>query len=187
MRYFSTDDQHMKQNDMEILAVKSQTHDQMLQKEAQEVSEMQEAITGVTAQRDARITIRNRIKQHIAETQKAINQRLEAQRAHADQLDAQAQLNEPELDFWQDYLCVRMEGAGKDDRLKIIFTHLVERDWEKEAYFELDAGSHDYQVLHCRPKLEKEAVEHELEIVNDDRNFSAFLKRMRKLFVEALK
>jgi kinetochore protein Spc25 len=177
----------MKQTDMEILAVKSQTHDHMLQKEAQEASEMHDAIAAIAAQRDARITTRDRIKQHIAETQRAINQRLEAQRAHANHLDAQAQLNEPELEFWQDYLCLRIEGAGKDDRLKVIFTHLVEKDWEKEAYFELDAGSHDYEVLHCRPKLEKEAVERELEIVNDDRNFGAFLKRMRKLFVEAMK
>ncbi|KLJ10242.1 hypothetical protein EMPG_14379, partial [Blastomyces silverae] len=125
--------------------------------------------------------------QQIDETQKTINQRLEAQKAHARNLDAQARLNTPELEFWQDYLCLRIEGAGREDRLRIVYTHLVEKDWEREAWFELGTASRDYEVFHCRPKLERGAVEQELVVVNDDRDFGAFLKRMRRLFVAAMK
>lgn len=82
---------------------------------------------------------------------------------------------------------MRIEGAGREGRLKVVFTHLLERDWEREAWFELGTESRDYEVWHCRPKLEKGAVDGVLEQVNEDRDFGAFLKRMRGLFVEAVK
>lgn len=177
----------MKQRDIEILDLKSQTHQQTLQKEAAEAAEMHAAISSVTLERDSRLAKRDRLKQQIDETQKAINQKLEAQKMHARYLDAQARLNVPELDFWQDYLCLRIEGAGREDRLKFVYTHLLEKDWEAEAWFELGTGSRDYAVFHTRPKLDREALERELDIVNEDRDFGAFLKRMRKLFVDTMK
>ncbi|EEP80870.1 conserved hypothetical protein [Uncinocarpus reesii 1704] len=181
------EDRNMKQKDIEIFNLKSQTHAQTLQKEAAEAAEMHEAIAAISQQRDARLTTRDRLKQQIEETQKAINQRLEAQKAHARHLEAQARLNVPELEFWQDILCLRIEGAGRDDRLKIVYSHLLEKDWEKEAWFELGTASRDYEVFHCRPKLDRAAIEQELDIVNEDRDFGAFIKRMRKLFVAAMK
>ncbi|PYH64891.1 kinetochore Spc25 family protein [Aspergillus vadensis CBS 113365] len=181
------EDERMKQRDIEILDLKSQTHQQTLQKEAAEAAEMHAAISSVTLERDSRLAKRDRLKQQIDETQKAINQKLEAQKMHARYLDAQARLNVPELDFWQDYLCLRIEGAGREDRLKFVYTHLLEKDWEAEAWFELGTGSRDYAVFHTRPKLDREALERELDIVNEDRDFGAFLKRMRKLFVDTMK
>ncbi|KAL4954568.1 chromosome segregation protein Spc25-domain-containing protein [Aspergillus filifer] len=181
------EDEHMRQRDIEILNLKSQAHEQTLQKEAAEAAEMHAAVSSVALERDSRLTKRDRLKQQIEETQKAINQRLEAQKSHSRYLDAQARLNVPELEFWQDYLCLRIEGAGREDRLKFVYSHLLEKDWEAEAWFELGTSSRDYEVFHCRPKLEREALDRELDIINEDRDFGAFLKRMRKLFVEALK
>ncbi|KAL2002476.1 hypothetical protein VTN02DRAFT_6698 [Thermoascus thermophilus] len=181
------EDQRMKQKDIEILTLKSQTHAQTLQKETAEAAEMHAAISAITLERDARLAKRDRLKQQISETQKAINQRLEAQKAHARHLDSQARLNTPELEFWQDFLCLRIEGAGREDRLKFVYTHLLEKDWEKEAWFELGTASRDYEIFHTRPKLERAAIERELDIVNEDRDFGAFLKRMRRLFVETMK
>lgn len=183
----TAEDQRMKQRDIEITNLRSQTHEQTLQKEAAEAAEMHGAVSSVTMERDSRLSKRDRVKQQITETQKSINQRLEAQKTHAQHLDSQARLNVPELEFWQDYLCLRVEGAGRDDRLKFIYSHLLERDWEAEAWFELGTGSRDYEVCHMRPKLEQEAVDRELEILNEDRDFGAFLKRMRKLFLEQMK
>jgi kinetochore protein Spc25 len=177
----------MKRKDIEIVNLKSQTHTQTLEKEAAEAAEIHTAVTAVTQQRDARLAMRDRLKQQIDETQKTINQRLEAQRVHARHLEAQSHFNNPELEFWHDILCLRIEGAGREDRLKIVYTHLLEKDWEREAWFELGTGNRDYEVYHCRPKLDKAAVERELHIVNEDREFGAFLKRMRRLFIAALK
>ncbi|KAK2735959.1 kinetochore-associated Ndc80 complex subunit spc25 [Myotisia sp. PD_48] len=183
---FFLEDQRMKEKDIEILNLKLQTHAQMLQKENIEATEIHVAITQISQQRDHRLALRDRLRQQISETQRSINQRLEAQRVYAKQLDTQAGLNIPELDFWQDLLCLRIEGAGRDDRLKIIFTHLSEKDWEREAWFELGTATYDYEVFHCRPKLDKNAIE-EVQLLNEDRDFGAFLKRMRRLFVAALK
>ncbi|KAK5790964.1 hypothetical protein VI817_006273 [Penicillium citrinum] len=147
---------------------------------------MHAAISSITVERDSRLAKRDRLKQQIAETQKSISQRVEAQRAHAKHLDAQSRLNNPELDFWQDYLCLRIEGAGREDRLKFVYSHLSEKDWEDEAWFELGTASRDYEVFHTRPKLDRDALEKEVDLVNDDRDFGAFLKRMRKLFAETM-
>ncbi|EAU30639.1 conserved hypothetical protein [Aspergillus terreus NIH2624] len=181
------EDQRMKQRDIEILNLKTQTHEQTLQKEAAEAAEMHAAISSVTMERDARLAKRDRLKQQIDETQKAINQKLEAQKAHARHLDAQSRLNFPELEFWQDYLCLRIEGAGREDRLKFVYSHLLEKDWEAEAWFELGTSSRDYDVFHTKPKVDRGALERELDALNEDRDFGAFLKRMRRLFVETMK
>ncbi|KAI9039529.1 kinetochore protein Spc25 [Aspergillus affinis] len=181
------EDERMKQRDIEILNLKSQTHEQTLQKESAEAAEMHAAISSVAFERDSRLSKRDRLKQQIDETQKATSQKLEAQKAHARYLDAQSRLNVPELEFWQDYLCLRIDGAGREDRLKFVYSHLLEKDWEAEAWFELGTSSRDYEVFHTRPKLDREALDRELDIMNEDRDFGAFLKRMRKLFVETMK
>jgi kinetochore protein Spc25 len=177
----------MKKKDIEILNLKSASHAQSLQKEAQETSEMHAAISAISAQRDDRAAARDRLRQQIAETQKLIAQRQEAQRKHAEHLDSQARFNVPELDFWQDYLCLQIEGAGKADHLKFVFTHLDDRNWEREAWVELSVGKREYEVLHVRPKLKAEQVEKAIDKLNETRSLGLFLKMLRDNFVEAMK
>ncbi len=181
------EDQRMKQKDMEILSLKSATHAQTLQKEAQESAEMEAAIASITSQHDARASHCDRLRTQIEETQKMIKQRTDAQRKHAEQIDAQARFNLPELDFWQSYLCLRIEGAGVEDRLNFVYTHVDERDWEREAWFELGMGSREYEVLRCQPKLEPAVVQPVVERLNESRNIGVFLKEMRELFAGAMK
>lgn len=177
----------MKHKSIEILTLKSNTHAQTLQKEAQETSEMHTAIAAVTIQRDTRAAHRDRLKQQIADTQKLIAQRLEAQQKHAVQLDAQAQFNAPELHFWQEYLCLSIEGAGTADRLKFVYTHVHDRFWEREAWFELGTEKREYEVITCRPKIEASRVEAVVEKLNESRDLAVFLKDMRELFVAVMK
>ena len=148
---------------------------------------MHAAVASVTAQRDARAQDRDRLKADISTTKKQIAQKLAAQQQHAKELDAQARFNAPELNFWTEYLCLRIEGAGRIDRLKFVFTHVDERDWQKEAWFELDTERRDYAVVAVRPKLEAEDVEECLARLNDNRDLGMFLSGMRGLLVEALK
>lgn len=181
------EDERMHRRDIEIVQLKSQTHAQTLDREATEIREMQAAVAEAEGERDSRVAERERLQQEIAEMHKVIAQRVEAQREHAKKLDVQSRLNLPELEFWQELLCLRIEGAGQEDRLKIVYSHLVEKDWDKEAWFELDTGSQNYEIVHCRPRLDRGVIERELGILNDNRDFGAFLKRMRKKFVSALK
>ena len=93
----------------------------------------------------------------------------------------------PELDFWTSNLGLRIEGAGMSDRLKFVFTCVDERDWEREAWFELCTERRDYEVGGCFPKVEREKVEGIVEKLNENRELGGLLKGMRELFVEAMK
>lgn len=183
----SQEDQRMKRKDMEILQLKTNTHQQTISKEAAETREMQAAIASLTEQRDKNMTTRDTLKKQIADIQREIDAKLAAQRAHARHIEAQSRFNVPELDFWISNLCLKIEGAGQTDRLKFIFSHIDEKDWDREAWFELNMASRDYSVKHCRPKLEKEKVEKTLDRVNESRELVVLLKGMRELFVEAMK
>lgn len=176
----------MKQRSIDILEQKSHSHAQTIAKEAAETEDMHAAIASISSQRDQRAAQRNRLKDEIAATQKAIAQRLEAQRKHAAEMDVQAKLNNPELDFWVDYLCLRIEGT-RADHLKFVFTHVDERNWDQEFWFEMSMAKADYEVVEYRPVLDKERIDVRLERFNESRDVGAFLKDMRELFVESIK
>jgi kinetochore protein Spc25 len=177
----------MKKKDIEIMSLKTSTHQQTLAKEAAETNEMQAAIASLSAQRDAHLATRESVKQQIAETQKQIDARLAAQRAHSQHLDSQSRFNIPELDFWTSNLSLSIEGAGQNDRLKFVFTHIDDRDWTREAWFELDTSKREYEIPYCKPKLEKEQIERIVEKLNESRDLRILLKGMRELFVEVIK
>jgi kinetochore protein Spc25 len=177
----------MKKRDIEILTLKQTQHSQTLAKESAETVEMHNAISTLTQQRDERLSHRDNLKAQIIEVQKAISARREAQLKHRRYLDGQARYNEPELDFWENYLGLRIEGVGQNDRLKFVYTNICELDWDREAWFELDTSERDYQVREYRPKVEREDVERVLERLNETRDLASFLKGMRELFVVALK
>ena len=176
----------MKQRGIEILSQKSQSHANTISKEIAETEDMHSAIAEITSQRDERAAQRNRLKSNIASTHATVTQRLDAQRKHAADIDAQAKLNDPELDFWVDYLCLRIEGI-REDLLKFVFTHVEERDWDREYWFELSTMRADYEVTDCKPQLDKERIDVCVDRLNESRDVGCFLKDMRELFVESLK
>jgi kinetochore protein Spc25 len=176
----------MIRRDIETINLKSQSHKQTLQREAAEATEMHAAISSITSERDSRLAKRDRLKQQIAETRNSIAQRVEAQKAYAKQLDAQSLLNNPELAFWQNNLSLRIEGAGREDRLKFVFTHISEQDWEYEAWFELGIACDDYEVFNTKPKLDRDALKEVVNLVNENRDLGAFLKRVRMLFANTM-
>ena len=181
------EDQRMKKRDIEILTLKQQQHSQTLSKESAETAEMHSQITTLTAQRDSLLSNRETLQSQISEVQKAISARREAQLKHRRYLDGQTRFNEPELEFWETHLGLRIDGLGKEDRLKFVYTNVCEREWEREAWFELDTSQREYQVRETVPKLEREEIDRVLDRLNETRDLAAFLKGMRELFVEALK
>lgn len=181
------EDQRMKEKDIEIIAQKSSHHAASLSAQEAETAEMQSAIAAITQQRDSHAQHRDRLKSEIASFKKQIAARRSAQQTHAKEIEAQSRLNVPELDFWETYLGLRIEGAGQVDRLKFVFSNLDERDWEKEAWFELDTERRDYRVVGCRPKVEEGEVEACVERLNESRDLGAFLRGMREVFVKGMK
>ena len=182
-----TEDQRLKQKDIEILGQKFSHHAASVSAQEAETAEMQAAIAAITQQRDAHAQHRDRLKSEIASISKQVVARQSAQQAHAKEMEAQSRLNGPELDFWETYLGLRIEGAGQVDRLKFVFSNLNERDWEKEAWFELDTERREYRVVGCWPKVEEGAVEACVERLNESRDLGIFLRGMREVIVKEMK
>ncbi|KAF1985053.1 hypothetical protein K402DRAFT_379860 [Aulographum hederae CBS 113979] len=181
------EDQRQKQRDIEITHLKSSTHAQTLSKEAAETTEMHSAINALTSTKQTHQSTNASLASEIAAVKKQIASRRAAQASHRQALAAQSRINPSELQFWESHLCMAILGAGIPDRLKFAFTHVHEKEWERECWFELGTGTRDYSVHAVRPKLEREAVDGLVDRLNETRELVGFLKGMRGLFVEALK
>ena len=177
----------MKAKDIEILTQKSSHHAAALAAQEAETADMQSAIAAIAHQRDQHAQHRDHLRSEIATYNKQISQRKAAQAQHAKEMESQSRLNTPELDFWETYLGLRIEGAGQADRLKFVFTNVDEREWDNETWFELDTSKREYSVVGCRPKVEDSDVEACLERLNESRDIGPFLKGMREVFSRAMK
>jgi kinetochore protein Spc25, fungi type len=148
---------------------------------------MHAQITNLKQHRDELLDRRDSLRTELSTLQSTLSARRDAQTKHARYLHSQARWNGPELQFWEDYLCMRIEGAGQEDRLKFVFSHVCEKDWTRQAWFELDTSEREYKVLKTSPKVEREVVDTCLERLNESRELGPFLKGMREIFVKALK
>jgi kinetochore protein Spc25, fungi type len=183
----TAEDQQQRKRDIEIASLKSQTHAQTLTKESNETAEMHAQITNLKQHRDELLDRRDGLRTELETLQSTLSARRDVHAKHAKYLHSQARWNEPELQFWEDHLCMRIEGAGKDDRLKFMFTHICEKEWERQAWFELDFSQREYRVLKTAPKIETGEVEACLDRLNESRELVPFLKGMREIFVKAWK
>ena len=183
----SIESQRTRRREIDIIEDQSAAHQNSLVKESQEQEEMHEAIADLKARKEDHLAHRDELSTAIAEVQKAIHVRKQAQQQHKRALDSQARHNGPELDFWETTLCLRIEGTGVDDQLRFLYSHVDEQDWEKECWFQVDMGGREYEIIGTEPQLEREALQTVLDRLNETRELATFLKGMRSLFVEAVK
>jgi len=148
---------------------------------------MQSQIAHLSSHRDNLLTSRGALTSELQSLQSTLSARRSAQASHAKYLSSQSRHNVPELQFWEDHLCMSISGCGQEDRLKFVFSHVCEKDWEREAWFELDTSSREYRVLRTGPKVEDSEVEREVEKLNESRELGPFFKGMRAIFVKALR
>lgn len=145
---------------------------------------MHAAISALMAQKEDHVARRTQLQNEIAATQTQIRQRREAQAAHQRALDAQARHNVPELRFWETCLGLRIEGAGDGgERLRFCFEGLDGKD----AWFEIDTGARDFEVVGTKPRLEAEEVDAVVETANETKELNGLLKGMRGLLIDALR
>ena len=167
---------------------------------------MDAAIRAVEATHSAHLETRDRLRSQIATTRRQIDSKLQAQREYGARLEGQSRLNGPELNFWETYLGVRLEGAGVEDRIRVIFTFEGGRrggsgagsgsnpttlsDQEREVWFELDLSRRDYQVKAIGGALEDVNLGSRLDAVvdrlNETRDIGLFLANIRALFLEEM-
>lgn len=189
------EDQRLKSQSIAALSSANSTHASLLAREQSEKEEMNSAIRSLEATHSTHCKTRDRLRSQIAHVQKQIDSKLQAQREYNAKLEAQSRLNEPELAFWETYLCVRLEGAGCLDRIKFVFTldggkKVGGGGEEREVWFELDLSRREYDVKEIGGAVEVKVikkVEKILEKLNKTRDIGQFLAGMRALIVEEMK
>ncbi len=191
------EDQRLKSQSIVTLSSATTTHRSLLAREQSEKEEMNTAIRSLENTHAAHGKTRDRLKSQIAQTQRQVDSKLQAQRDYNAKLESQSRLNGPELAFWETFLGVRLEGAGVLDRIKVVFTLEGGRNGGKsagpedtEAWFELDLGQRDYEVRCMGGAVEIKdmlRVEKVLDKLNETRDIGQFLAGMRGLFLEEMK
>lgn len=131
----------------------------------------------------------------IATIKNQIEQKKAAQDEYARRYQEQASQNGPELQFWETYLGCRIDGAGDDGVVRVVYTFPPTGSAtrpgtgtgteEREATFELsvpDSGAGGFEVTYCKPKLADEKVRKVVDKLNETRDIAVLLKGMRGLF-----
>lgn len=156
-------------------------------REREEALEAERAIASMARTKAAKTDHRNALLAQIAHTETLIANKRSLRATERSSLLAHSSLNAPELEFWENYLGMRIESAGVPDHLRIVFTHIVENDWDREFRFVVALGPRDYQVLQCRPKVPDEVLDRVVGRLNESRNLTKFWKDMRDSFKEVAK
>ncbi|KAF3907263.1 hypothetical protein ABW20_dc0107268 [Dactylellina cionopaga] len=171
--------EHYEQEDIKIAA--------NTEKEIQETAELENEISTIKAQKSTRQAENETLSSQIREQSSAISKKraklLEEKRA----LASQANHNQPELAFWEDYLGLRIEGAGRLDHVRFIYTCLDETDPEREFEIVVSVESRDYEIIGARPKLDEATRARCLETLNETRSIAKFLKSVREEFKKIAK
>lgn len=144
---------------------------------------MHSAIDSLTQTRDARAAHLATLRTRLAAAKTAIASLKAAQRQHAAALASQGAQNGAELEFWEEALGLRIEGAGREDRVRFVFAGCDGRKREREAWCELDLAR-GYEVVECRPRLDGERVRKVCERMGEGEDLRGFLVGMRGLFCE---
>lgn len=94
---------------------------------------------------------------------------------------SQIELDDPEAEFWERLLGMRLE-AVQQDLIRIIFTGLDSHSLDRECSFVLDLSHHDGKVTECEPALDPAVVEKAVNGLNESRDYAVFLSDMRRAF-----
>jgi kinetochore protein Spc25, fungi type len=115
------------------------THDQVLSREVAEKNEMQAQIFDLEKHAATQSSQRDRLQSAIAQTQRQIDAKLQAQREYAAKLDGQSRLNGPELNFWETYLGCRIEGAGDENKVRVVYVFPASKTGGRSGADEVEA------------------------------------------------
>ncbi|KIW09849.1 hypothetical protein PV08_11950 [Exophiala spinifera] len=189
------EEQRSKSTQIATLQSSLSNHSNVLAREQAEKNEMHAQISQLESHQATQAATCDRLRSAIAQTQRQIDIKLQAQREYAEKMDGQSRLNGPELNFWETYLGCRIEGSGDESRVRIVFMFPPLKGGgpnndEREATFELQVpatGSGRYEVVYMKPKLDAVKVEKVVDRLNSTREIGTLLKGMRGLFVDEMK
>ncbi|KAF2862791.1 hypothetical protein K470DRAFT_212058 [Piedraia hortae CBS 480.64] len=178
-----------KQRKQEIAQLESQSsaHAATVARETAETEEMHSAIRSLQQRKEKLQRQNEQLRNNIAQLQAQVKTQKEMRQAQQRALDAQAKHNGPELSFWEQSLALRMEATGIENRLRFVFWKVDRTDRWKECSFDLDMGGRLYEIVDTKPTIERDSLDEAQDQLNETRDLTVFLGRMRNLFKNTLK
>ncbi|KAF3924284.1 hypothetical protein ABW21_db0206110 [Orbilia brochopaga] len=152
------------------------------EKEIQETADLENEISTIRQQKATREAENETLNAQIREQSSAISKRRAKLLEEKQALASQANHNQPELAFWEDYLGLRIEGAGRLDHVRFIFTCLDPSEPDREFEVVVSVESRDYEIIGARPKLDEATKARCLDILNETRSIAKFLRAVRQEF-----
>ncbi|KAI9101381.1 chromosome segregation protein Spc25-domain-containing protein [Phlyctochytrium arcticum] len=172
------------ESQIEALKIKELENEQVFEREKREATEMENEVNELKVQKDEREFARGELLDNVSRMQSDLRRRREDLALKREARRTQHQRLQPELECYEQKLAVQIIGL-QNEILKFIFTHVNPADWDQEYSFVIDVRRQDYQVIDCNPPLP--ILDGLVEWLNSTRDFSTFLKMMRRGFATIAK
>lgn len=167
---------------IEEVARKQQETAAAVEKEREEADENERAIRELEQRKGNMQTYHSELDEQIQQLRRGLQQKSAAQAKERNAVIMQRAKGGPELSFWQENLCMTIDGFGVKDEIGFTFSHLLQENEEKKFRIVLDLASREYKVISTQPKLPTEALDEALNRLNGTRNLTLFLQEVRALF-----
>ncbi|EPX71194.1 kinetochore protein Spc25 [Schizosaccharomyces octosporus yFS286] len=165
---------------LDHLQAREQTYNELLEKERVEREATEQEIQTIQGKVEAMQKRKQTVLDEIERSRAVLTTKQQTKEELESSKRKQEQLNMPELQFWQDYLGLRMEGVH-EEVIRFVFTNIDEKNWDRPFSFQINLSHIDYEVTHCRPLLP--TLDNLVHKLNQSRDFYQFLRDIRKGFV----
>lgn len=164
---------------IEQTKLEQQELDAALRTEKTEVQEMSDSINEYSTKKSLMNELKESLGRQVEETQEVMAKKREALAHQRHHLALQNAKNRPELSAWETQLGLEIDAAGTD-LLRFTYTHINDGDSAAPHFFIINLSSSTYHVEECHPALP--TMEDEVMDLNKTRDFSTFLKNVRRDF-----
>ncbi|KAL1917888.1 uncharacterized protein VTP21DRAFT_3722 [Calcarisporiella thermophila] len=153
-----------------------------MEREQRELDDAQNKIYELSKQKESIEDRKAILQAQLDQIRVELKRKKDARIARIKALEAKKSRNEPELRCYEEKLAMKIHSV-KSNWLKFVFTHINEKNWDKEYSFTVDVSERVYKVPKCNPQIEN--INELVAWLNETRDFFGFLKRIRKAFKDS--
>ncbi|KAJ1721105.1 kinetochore-associated Ndc80 complex subunit spc25 [Coemansia erecta] len=168
--------------DMEALEAENKGILSALKEEHGEEEELSRGISGLQVRQREVKEVVNQLSSQVARLETELEKKQKAIDEKRRVLGEQAEKNRPEVEFFEKRMGVTIDNGGDDDTLTFAFTLISLSEPLRPFSITVSMAQREYRVTRCTPKIRD--IDRLVDELNSSRDFFAFIKRVRKAFVD---
>ncbi|KAJ1849519.1 kinetochore-associated Ndc80 complex subunit spc25 [Coemansia sp. RSA 2703] len=168
--------------DMEALEAENKGILLALKEEHSEEEELSRGISGLQVKQREVNEMVNQLSSQVARLETELEKKQKAIDEKRKVLEEQAKKNGPEVEFFEKKMGIAIDNGGDDDTLTFSFTLISLSEPLRRFSVTVNMAQRDYKVTRCNPVIRD--VDRYVDELNSSRDFFAFIKRVRKAFVD---